>query len=250
MDYLYGEMPPDERPDFEAWLEQHPEAKQELDALQQTRTTLAMSIDEVPAPLVVELPREQRIPHRWWARAAAVAILLVAGWLLNFQLQIGEKGLTLSLGEAPAVTPQTIASEPASAQNETPVPLTVDHQQMEQKLHAMDSIWQTRFAGLQHQQQNQWRQWQQQQRIQLAGMQQEFTRAEWPRLAGLMQQLQLEQQEELRLLISELWETWQQTRQTDLKAIDSRMTLMYQNVERNQLEAEARFVNYLQTVGD
>ena len=63
-----------------------------------------------------------------------------------------------------------------------------------------------------------------------------------------MQQLQIEQQEELQLLLVEFWNTWQETRQTDLQHIDYKMTNLYQNVERNQQASEARVVDYIQNV--
>ena len=252
MDYLYGEMSVTERREYEAWLDQHPEVRQEIEAMQDSRQWL-QTVEEVrPEPLVIDLAGKKAIDRRWWYRIGAVAASLLLLWLFNFQIRTDQGGVILSFGH-----PENL--QPAG---ETPLPVTDaipsevweaflagNQELLDRKLVQLDSSWQYQFTNLQKEQQQQWRRVRNTQAQQVEQISKAFAERQLPRLAGLMQQLQMEQQEELQLLLVEFWNTWQETRQTDLERIDYRMTNLYQNVERNQQETEARVVDYIQRVG-
>lgn len=251
MDYLYGEMTDGERREYEHWLTQNPDARQELEAMQTSRQWLAEVEDVNPQPMVVEMPRKRSIAPKWWYRAGIAAAVFLALWLFNFQIRADGGGVILSFGH-----PESIQSQdqllPGTADNipaETMEQLLVANQQLlESKLISLDSSWQNRFAELKNTNRQQWQQVKNVQANQVQQIRQEFIEKELPRFAGLMQQLQINQQEELQLLLVEFWNTWQETRQTDLEQIDYQMTNLYQNVEQQQQASEARVVNYIQQV--
>src|SRR4051812_43628334 len=84
---LDGELPADDRPDFEHWLDAHPDMKALSTRYERDRATLAAALapvleEPVPARLEKLVTGEIR-PRRSWAQyiryAAAAAVLLVAG---------------------------------------------------------------------------------------------------------------------------------------------------------------------------
>jgi len=251
MDYLYGEMTDEQRREYELWLERHPEVQQEIEELQASRNWLADVETVIPQPLVVNLAPKRTLDLKWLYRVGAAAAVVLALWLSNFQIKGEEGGFTLSFGNPKSIDSHEI---------EQPVDRSVEEMEawkmllasnqnvLEQKMMAMDSTWQNQFTKLENRQQQQWAQVNRTQTQQVQRIKQEFTEDELPRLANLMQQLQQDQLEELRLLLTEFWTSWQDTRQTDLQFIDVQMTNMLQNVERNQQESEARVVNYIENV--
>ncbi|MCB0630955.1 MAG: hypothetical protein KDD15_14510 [Lewinella sp.] len=250
MDYLYGEMSVEERKEYEDWLKQHPEVQAELEELQGSRDWLAEVETAPPQPLVVNLPAERSFDRKWLYRVGAAAAVLLALWLFNFQIRTDEGGLILSFGH-----PERLQKTPVESVEETIDPsrgieqlLANNQDAFTRKMLAMDSLWQVRFSALQSESQQQWQQVKYTQAQQVQRVKDEFVKEQMPLFAGLMQQLQLEQQDELRLLLVEFWNTWQETRQTDLKRINVNMTNMYENVERSRQESEARVVNYIQNV--
>jgi len=82
--YLYGELSPDEREKVEAYLHQHPEAREEMEEMQSIRSFFSEEKEETDTPpLVIQLtpqPKTVAFP-RWskWAAAAVVALLLGNG---------------------------------------------------------------------------------------------------------------------------------------------------------------------------
>ena len=253
MDYLYGEMPEQERQEYEHWLAQHPEVQAELDELQTSRNWLSEVEDVVPKSSLVKMPQAAKWNRSIWYRTAAAAAAILALWLFNFQIHSSPGGLTLSFGQPaslPSSSSETIAEAQALQMKALETLLATQQDQLEQKLLARDSTWENRFASLQNDNQQQWARVKYQQRSNIQAIKAEFTQEELPRLANLMQQLQIEQQEELQLLLVEFWNTWVQTRETDLENLDVKMTNLYQNVERNQQESEARVVNYIQNVAE
>jgi hypothetical protein len=250
MDYLYGEMTAEERKDYEAWLEQHPEVQAELEELQDSRAWLAEVEPAIPQPLVVNLPAERTFDRKWLYRAGAAAAVILALWLFNFQIRTDQGGLILSFGN-----PERLQTVPVAKGEEDKDPtqqfeqlLANNQEAFAQRMLTMDSLWEARFTGLQNANRQQWQQLKNNQAQQVQLAKQQFIEEQIPQFAGFIQQLQLEQQEELRLLLVEFWNTWQETRQTDLQRIDVRMTNMYENVERSRQESEARVVNYIQNV--
>lgn len=248
MDYLYGEMTDQESREYELWLNQNPEIRQEIEEMRTSQQWLAEVEDVQPQPLVVELPGERKFERKWLYRVGAAAAVILALWLSDFQIRTEQGGMILSFGH-----PESIQAPIEEAGEVVPAAiwekfLAENRQLLESKLISMDSSWQGQLTALQKENQQQWNQLKNNQAYQVAQVKQEFTEQELPRLAGLMQQLQIEQQEELQLLLVEFWNTWQETRQTDLQHIDYKMTNLYQNVERNQQASEARVVDYIQNV--
>lgn len=250
MDYLYGEMTAEERAAYEAWLEQHPEVRAELAEMQDSRNWLAEIEPATPQPLVVNLPAERKPDLKWLYRAAAAAAVVMVLWFFNFQIRTDSGGLMLSFGNPEQLQSTAVAAVTGETNTAADLEqlLAGNQELISQKMLAMDSLWQTRFTALQQENQQQWQQVRNNQSQQVQQVKQDFIEEQIPRFAGLMQQLQLEQQEELRLLLVEFWNTWQETRQTDLEHIDVQMTNMYENVERNRQESEARVINYVQNV--
>lgn len=248
MDYLYGEMTGQERREYELWLDQNPEIRQEISELQTSRQWLA-DVEEVsPQPMLVDLAPKRVISLKWIYRAGAAAAVLLALWLFNFQIRTDRGGVILSFGHPDSIQ-QPEQTEPDVIPADVWEKVLAEQQLMlENKLVQMDSSWQNRLTAMQQENQQQWRYLKNNQAQQAALVRKEFTEKELPRLAGLMQQLQIEQQEELQLLLVEFWNTWQETRQTDLERIDYKMTNLYEDVERNQQASEARVVNYIQKV--
>lgn len=248
MDYLYGEMTEQERREYEQWLDQHPEVRREIKEMQTSRQWLAEVETVQPQPLLVELAPKSTMNRQWLYRVGSAAAVLLLLWVFNFQIRTDRGGLVLSFGQQEAATPKEQPEPNGIPPAEWEKFLAEQQQMLEQKLVSMDSSWQHQLTAIQRENQQQWQVVKHNQAQQVEQIRTAFTEQELPRLAGLMQQLQIEQQEELQLLLVEFWNTWQETRQTDLKRIDFRMTNLYENVERNQQESEARVVNFIQNV--
>lgn len=251
MDYLYGEMTDQARREYELWLDQNPDAQKEIDDMHNSRQWLGEVEDINPRPLVVELPQKPVIDRRWLYRVAAAAAAVLVLWLFNFQIRTDRGGLILSFGnpESFQAPKQNIAQATETIPAEVWEKFLAENRELiEDKLMSIDSSWEDRFASLEYESRQQWQRVNSSQQRQVTQIRKEFTESELPKLAGLMQQMQFEQQEELQLLLVEFWNTWQETRQTDLERIDYKMTNLYQNVERNQQASEARVVDYIQNV--
>jgi len=100
VEMLYGEISADDRREFEAWLEEHPEAKAEYGEIEKTHRLLNC-LDEAPAsvsPLRASL--KAAAPPRRWRRWFAAAACLAAVFCVSqgVVLQVGE--LRLALGPA------------------------------------------------------------------------------------------------------------------------------------------------------
>lgn len=92
VDYLYGELDEDQRRAVEAYLDAHPEKREELEALSRTRGVLAQWEDEDPASQVVFVTdRGGWFAGRSWrwvvgGVAAAAAVALMA--LVDFEVGV------------------------------------------------------------------------------------------------------------------------------------------------------------------
>jgi anti-sigma factor RsiW len=93
---LDGELPADDRPDFEHWLDAHPDMKALSTRYERDRATLAVALapvleEPVPARLEKLVTGEMR-PRRSWAQyiryAAAAAVLLVAGGAAGYGIGV------------------------------------------------------------------------------------------------------------------------------------------------------------------
>ena len=101
MDYLYEELPAERMAEVAAWLEDHPEAKAELEELQGVRAMMHPVPDTpVQRPVLMLSQEAVRRPRRWWPTAVAAALLLLMVALvgLRMQVQVGNGTLTLAFG--------------------------------------------------------------------------------------------------------------------------------------------------------
>lgn len=114
MRYADGELTAAERRQVEAFLDEHPDLREELDEVSSVRV----------APLVATMPGKERLLRRepaavWRRVAAAAALLVVAGTTLFFLNRPAEGEM---IAELPAST-DTPASLPAPLQASPPAPL-------------------------------------------------------------------------------------------------------------------------------
>lgn len=100
LEYLYDEMNPSSKREFETELLNNPKLKKELEELTQVRTFLAQSQDQRPQPLelVVNPVRTTRRISRWWAIAASLLMLIVAGKTFDFRVQTQGSNLVVGFG--------------------------------------------------------------------------------------------------------------------------------------------------------
>lgn len=120
MDYLYDEISEEEQSKLETYLENHPELREELDELQETRSLLQQIPDPNPdRQLLMMEPRGQSF-GRWWqqakqltpesflgksmlAAAAAIILLLIAGSVAQLHVETTGEGVTISMGYSPTI---------------------------------------------------------------------------------------------------------------------------------------------------
>ena len=160
MAYLYEELEGGERKKVEAYLEQNPEAKAELEGLQDTRGIMGMLGDqEVEQPLILmtngseqpitpvfDLPQtndarpeakrsKERLITMGFARtmigiAAAIILVFLMGALTNLQIKSGQDGLAVSFGD------QSKASEGVKKQPPTVINQGIGQQEVQKLLSA------------------------------------------------------------------------------------------------------------------
>ena len=243
IDYLYGEMAEAERREFEQLLADDNELQAELEALSQTRERLA-EMPEVRSEATVITVAEPRISWRKWglrAGVAAIAVLMLS--LANTRLEVGANGLVFTMGKT------TSSMEVTAIENGKEVLATLQTQfskrdrELDEKLLQLDTLWQNRLVKREEQLQQSWDHqlelYQSRRRQELQQFAQYLVSEEMPDLITLVQQLQLEQQEELQLLLSQFWNQWQDIRAADMKSIETEFVNLYKNVELNQTETEA-----------
>lgn len=113
MDYLYGEMPPQEKISFEQELRDNPEWRKELDGLRAVRNSLK-TLEDVEKMAPVILQKQQPVYAggsndgvRWFKPVVAVAasfiLIFTLAYVTDLRLQKLENGWFLSFGPAPAL---------------------------------------------------------------------------------------------------------------------------------------------------
>ncbi|MCC5931147.1 MAG: hypothetical protein JJU28_18005 [Cyclobacteriaceae bacterium] len=113
MDYLYGEMPPQEKASFEQSLRDNPEWQQELEELRQLRKSLsALEVVEMVAPVKLQTHEKtfsgvSNKSIRWFRPVIAVAasfiLIFMMAYVADLRLQKMDNGWYLSFGPAPAL---------------------------------------------------------------------------------------------------------------------------------------------------
>lgn len=120
MDYLYGEMSPKQKKDFEAFLETRPDLRKELEELTQIRQLIQKAPVEVPPHKLVMMPQvggkpgksplKQEKASEWqlhpavktvFAIAASFLIILIGAALTNLNFSKTESGFYLTFGPEP-----------------------------------------------------------------------------------------------------------------------------------------------------
>lgn len=231
IDYLYGEMTPIEKQLFEEELANNPELQKELSALQGSRDFLADLSDVTPSVKVVALKPKPRRWLQWLVPVGIAASLLLLFKMVDFQSDTTEMPNYITVTEVQ----QLLESQKIAHQKE---------------LLLMDSIWQNRMVQQeQTMQKNIQRQlvtYQTGQKAELKAFATTFRQQEIPELASQLQNLQAQQQQELRLLLGQFWTDWQVARTEDLDNIKQEFTNVYQN----QSETDAVLVNMIATSGE
>jgi hypothetical protein len=113
MGYIYNEMSPKEREDFEKQIASDPDLRKELEALRQIRGALgALKDKEVMEPVTISGPIGEHGKSRsglsafmkpLLAIAASITLLLLTGYVTNFSVQLNDSGFYLGFVEKPEV---------------------------------------------------------------------------------------------------------------------------------------------------
>lgn len=121
--YLYDEMSEQERLAFEQRMNNNPELKKEYEALSEVRKELAgMEEIDIVAPVFsgkLEQPTTSPTRKHWshyivkpvLAVAASLTLLLIAGFLTDFQLSVVDGNLSMGFQNRPVETTQPVLSE-------------------------------------------------------------------------------------------------------------------------------------------
>lgn len=243
MAYLYGEMNPEERRNFEAVLKEDADLRNELEEMQDTRFQLAELTDIEPQATVFNLHSVDKPNWRTWGIRAGIAasFLLLLG-LTNARLEFTDHSFTIAFGEK-TVDAQEAASSIAQQADDIKNVLFQKEMEFNQKLMALDSVWQVQLVTNNETQQvqlaQQWQRFQQKRQADFAALKKEFKEEQLPQFAALLQEMQVDQKQEMQFLLTELYDNWEQARVYDLKAIETEFVNVYKNVERNQTETAA-----------
>jgi len=121
MDYLYDEIEEEDKQRLEAYLEEHPDLREELNGLNRTRDLLQqMPLIEPEHRLTMVEPRERTF-SQWlgeakallprsgfgklgFAVAAGFALLLFIGSAAKMQISVDDAGWSVAMGYSPTVT--------------------------------------------------------------------------------------------------------------------------------------------------
>src|SRR5712672_1098550 len=97
--YLDRELNPSERQDVEKFLGENADLQKEFLLLQQTILTPAETIFEQKELLFRKEEKRRVVPLYWLRMAAAVAVLVLGGWLISIQVYKVEKGGLAKTGQ-------------------------------------------------------------------------------------------------------------------------------------------------------
>lgn len=253
MDYLYDELNEADRKEVEKWLSENPEARRELLALQQTRELLSALPEVEPAIPIVKISSSHSIRRRWLplaitAAAAAILLLLIA---TNASVQTHESGVIIAFGKMPEpLRHEEIGADADAIQ----AAIAANNQQLYQQLDSIQRGLQGLLVDNQTTMQQQWqRQWSAKQinyENQLQSLANEAFRKKYPELAAFVQDMQLEQEQEMRLMLTQLWNEWQRQRTEDMKTIERNLVMLNQSLELNRQGTEEMFRSMLTRTGD
>ncbi len=109
MDYLYGEMEDEQRKEFESRVENDKALREELQSLEQVRLFLHKSEDQEPVVKKTRTAKLSIFRSRWFAIAASLLVLLVAGKLLDLRMMVSNQQFVVQFGdEIPVIPPDDV----------------------------------------------------------------------------------------------------------------------------------------------
>lgn len=131
MDYLYDEISPDQEKELVDYLEKHPDIKQELLELEETRAVLQKMPEPDPAEKMLVVEPQERSFADWWqnainlfphsalgktalAAAASILLFMIVGSIAQLQISTSTNGMTISFGGVPP-TNEGLTAEQADA---------------------------------------------------------------------------------------------------------------------------------------
>ncbi len=242
MDYLYGEMTPEAREAYEAYLQAQPDLRRELEGLQEVRHTL-QEWQEVQPPAAV-LSFERNHHHsvrnswtRWWPRLAAAAGIL--GLILTFsqvRIQKQDSGFLIAFGSNNFENQTTTQSAPENIAQEAPWQQLLQEESLARK-QALDSLEQKMAGYFMDRQiafQADMKAYLNQQSKQMQTWSREQQQAAMIQLVGLLQEKQYQQQESLESLFQQVLYNLEMVRRQDLQRIDQAFNDMYLQVSNRQ----------------
>lgn len=131
MDYLYDEISQDQKKELDQYLEKHPDLKEELSALDETRSVLQKMPEPDPAEKMLVVESRERSFADWWqdvknliprsalgktvlATAATIVLFFFVGSLAQLQISTTQNGMTISFGGT-APPNESLSSDQADA---------------------------------------------------------------------------------------------------------------------------------------
>lgn len=131
MDYLYDEISESDKTKLEAYLDNNPDSRKELEQLKQTRSLLQQMPEPDPAQQLLVMEPHERSFSQWWtqaknllphsllgktafAAAAGLILFFFLGSLAQLHIDTSNEGLAISLGYSPTVN-QGLSQEEANA---------------------------------------------------------------------------------------------------------------------------------------
>ncbi|MEC7753528.1 anti-sigma factor family protein [Roseivirga thermotolerans] len=104
IDYLYDELPEEEKQAIEAYLKEHPEERAKLEEMQETSLLFSeLEDEEMPQPMAFITPskNEEWLYWRKYVAVAATLLLVCAfAWLSNFRVEKTNDGWRMAFGPA------------------------------------------------------------------------------------------------------------------------------------------------------
>jgi murein L,D-transpeptidase YcbB/YkuD len=259
--YLYGDMSAEKCEAFEQKMKESPELQKEYEALSEVRKELAgLEERDIVAPMFSESQEKTMInPVRnTWSHyimkpifevAASLTLLLVAGYLTNFQLSIVDGKVSVGFNNKPVETVQQVLTEPeiralmqeemsknnhellTTAQKNS---VEIDTRVMELEM-SVKSIKANTAKSI----------------VSMEELEQFFTMAETRNTDAMrefMASATVQQQQYLKALFTEYNEYLQQQRQDDLTLIRSGFIEMKQSQTQQKLQTDQVLASLISTV--
>ena len=233
VDFLYKEMSDRERMDMVSSLKSNAQLSQKIAELENVRSFLQTSNDvsvQAEAPISTPKPSKSIFRSRWWAIAASLLVLLVAGKLLDVRVTWDERQLTMGYGEHQ----EGMESELATQQQLATLQATLVS--LQERLDAQEEVVPVQTAS------NQTIDDETYQRL-LVSLQQTIRNENQTLKQNLAEQIQSEQNAHVESLLSNVMDYWDAQRREDLKMINDGILNLAGalNVPTNDL---AQNVNY------